>query len=323
MELDLNRLLARLPSHPFSKAFNETVGDFLDGVFDRVNRAQGKDPVIKTSEERAAALSTSEVDPKKEPEQQPQQPMWQDRLNRVAGQDVSPRAAMGLEELSREEVGDWERMFGRKPPSEESRLYGKPYSAAQDPNWTSGFRAPPPERATSRDEAFQFYYQEEGGYTVDQGGRTFMGFSERFNPDIWRESDRLGLKHPTPEMVHEATLERYWKPIRGDELPRPVALVMLTFSANAGPQRAIRSLQKQIGLTGKEIDGLFGPKTKAALDGYEGDWRDLARDIGEDLASHHLTIAARDPATHGASLLGWMRRDTRLRQIVGSIPAGR
>jgi lysozyme family protein len=54
---------------------------------------------------------------------------------------------------------------------------------------------------------------------------------------------------------------RYWKPIRGDDLPRGLDLVAFDAAVNAGPARGARFLQSGLGVT---PDGKIGPQTLAA-----------------------------------------------------------
>lgn len=54
---------------------------------------------------------------------------------------------------------------------------------------------------------------------------------------------------------------RYWLPVRGDELPLGVSLVVFDWGVNAGPRRAARALQK---IVGTKADGWIGTNTLAA-----------------------------------------------------------
>jgi lysozyme family protein len=55
--------------------------------------------------------------------------------------------------------------------------------------------------------------------------------------------------------------KNYWLAVRGDELPVGVDLAVFDFAVNSGPPRAIRHLQRAIGVT---QDGHMGPMTLAA-----------------------------------------------------------
>jgi lysozyme family protein len=55
--------------------------------------------------------------------------------------------------------------------------------------------------------------------------------------------------------------KNYWQAVRGDELPVGVDLAVFDFAVNSGPPRAIRHLQRVLGVT---QDGHMGPMTLAA-----------------------------------------------------------
>jgi lysozyme family protein len=56
--------------------------------------------------------------------------------------------------------------------------------------------------------------------------------------------------------------QNYWDAVRGDELPPGVDLAVWDFGVNSGPGRAIRALQKVLGV---RIDGHLGAGTIAAV----------------------------------------------------------
>lgn len=53
----------------------------------------------------------------------------------------------------------------------------------------------------------------------------------------------------------------YWLPIRGDDLPLPLAFQVFDGAVNSGPVQAIIWLQRALGV---KDDGIFGPITLAA-----------------------------------------------------------
>jgi lysozyme family protein len=55
---------------------------------------------------------------------------------------------------------------------------------------------------------------------------------------------------------------QYWDAVKADELPAGLDYLMFDFAINAGPGRAIKTMQKAIGTN---PDGAIGPKTMQAL----------------------------------------------------------
>jgi len=115
-------------------------------------------------------------------------------------------------------------------------------------------------------EAFRALLRHEGGFVnhpKDPGGMTNLGVTKR----VWEEwtshpvneADMRGL---TPGMVEPLYRERYWRKVRGDELPAGVDLAVFDCAVNSGPGRAAMLLQQAIGVW---PDGVIGPKTMAAI----------------------------------------------------------
>ncbi len=88
----------------------------------------------------------------------------------------------------------------------------------------------------------------------DPGGLTKYGISQRANPDV----DVRTLSRLQAEQIYKA---RYWDPIRGDELPWPLALVVFDAAVNCGLDAAVQMLQIAVGVRN---DGILGPETLSA-----------------------------------------------------------
>jgi lysozyme family protein len=90
----------------------------------------------------------------------------------------------------------------------------------------------------------------------------------------------------------------YYSPIRGDQLPAAVSLILFDCAVNQGVGAAIRVLQDA---TGSVPDGEFGPLTLA------GALRMLPKALVEEIAARRALLYARDSglSTFG---LGWYRR---------------
>ena len=93
----------------------------------------------------------------------------------------------------------------------------------------------------------------EGGYSNDKydtGGATMHGI-------IQREYDSYRARHDLPKrsvrLIEPAEeqdiyLHSYWDEVRADELPRGVDLAVFDYGVNSGPQRAVKSMQRALGV---------------------------------------------------------------------------
>ena len=98
---------------------------------------------------------------------------------------------------------------------------------------------------------------EEGGLSVDArdpGGTTKYGISQRAYPSL--DIRALTLDDATT-LYHRD----YWTPIRGDDFPAGLALLLLDTAVNMGPATAVKLLQTTLQVT---ADGIPGPNTQTA-----------------------------------------------------------
>jgi lysozyme family protein len=115
-------------------------------------------------------------------------------------------------------------------------------------------------------EALKAILKHEGGYVNhprDPGGMTNLGVTKK----VWEEwvkhpVDEKAMRALTPELVSPMYKKKYWDAVKGDELPDGLDYLMFDFAINAGPGRAIKTMQKAIGTT---PDGAIGPKTMQSL----------------------------------------------------------
>lgn len=188
---------------------------------------------------------------------------------------------------------------------------------------------------------FEIAYGEteirEGGYVndpVDKGGETHRGVSRRFNPDWkgWPIVDQIKKDHPTDfkqrinasdelaELAKELYRHRYWKPIRGDEIPdQHIANKVFDTGVNQGIGRSVRFLQEGLNLLNRnqknyadvEIDGKFGDRTLATLKEFlklEGDQPDyLLKVLNLLQANQYIEVMRNDP-TQERFARGWLNR---------------
>lgn len=142
--------------------------------------------------------------------------------------------------------------------------------------------------------AVELVLQHEGGLVDDPrdpGGLTNFGISQRAYPDV----DIRGLtKMKAAEIYHRD----YWLPIRGDELPEPVAIVLFDMAVNMGVDRAVRLLQRSLRLP---QDGLLGPRTIAAC--LNGTRRTVALNLTAERVIAYTGMRGFDVFGRG-----WLRR---------------
>lgn len=116
------------------------------------------------------------------------------------------------------------------------------------------------------DLALKMILKHEGGWSnhkSDPGGMTNLGVTKK----VWEEwvkhpVDEKAMRALTPELVSPMYKKKYWDAVKGDELPDGLDYLMFDFAINAGPGRAIKTMQKAIGTT---PDGAIGPKTMQSL----------------------------------------------------------
>jgi len=123
----------------------------------------------------------------------------------------------------------------------------------------------------------------EGGYVnhpKDPGGATNKGVIQR-TYNAYRK--RMGMlpknvRNITQPEVDQIYKEQYWDRVRGDDLPSGLDYTVMDFAVNSGPSRAIKYMQRRLGVT---ADGSIGMHTLGALEGVK-DMEALIIGINED-----------------------------------------
>jgi lysozyme family protein len=120
--------------------------------------------------------------------------------------------------------------------------------------------------AASFPAALAFTLGAEGGFVddpYDPGGPTNHGITLETFRAYGGGGETVGdLQRISPLVVAAIYRERYWQPVRGDELPAGVDLSVFDMGVNAGPRRSIELLQRVLGI---RTDGEFGPETLARV----------------------------------------------------------
>jgi lysozyme family protein len=105
-------------------------------------------------------------------------------------------------------------------------------------------------------------FRHEGGFSdnpSDPGGKTMFGITEQ----VARKNGYKGEMRFLPREMALSILEReYWTPIRGSELPLPLAFQLFDFAVNSGPPVAVKFLQRVLGTV---PDSIFGPLTMGKI----------------------------------------------------------
>ena len=115
------------------------------------------------------------------------------------------------------------------------------------------------------DKCLETILHHEGGYVnhpKDPGGETNLGVTKRVYEEFGGTKD---MKELTVEDVAPIYKKGYWDKMKGDDLPGGLDLCVFDFGVNAGPGRAAKYLQTQIGTV---ADGGIGPNTLAKLEEY-------------------------------------------------------
>ncbi len=119
---------------------------------------------------------------------------------------------------------------------------------------------------SSYDRALAAVLKHEGGYVdhpKDPGGATNKGITiATFRRFIKPKGTKADLKALTTEQAGVVYRHEYWDKVSGGVLPAGVDFAVFDFAVNSGPSRAIKFLQKVVGV---EQDGKIGPKTLEAV----------------------------------------------------------
>jgi lysozyme family protein len=148
----------------------------------------------------------------------------------------------------------------------------------------------------------------EGGYVLtnhktDTGGMTYAGISRKWHPNWpgWKFVDEG--KIPPTQLVREFYFQEFWRKIQGDLIEdQAIADSIFNFAINADWQVAVKIVQVLLGTT---PDGVMGPKTLQALNGY--DKAHFHKDFALGKIARYAEICNRNRA-QTVNLLGWVNR---------------
>lgn len=111
------------------------------------------------------------------------------------------------------------------------------------------------------DMALAFVLNVEGGDMLtddpsDPGGLTRWGVSQRAHPDV----DVANLTREGAESIYRA---HYWDRCQCDKFTPEIGIALFDAAVNQGPDKAIRVLQRALGV---DHDGIVGPETLEAAE---------------------------------------------------------
>lgn len=108
----------------------------------------------------------------------------------------------------------------------------------------------------------------EGGYVnhpKDPGGATNLGVTQKtLSSWLGRPASIAEVKALTPVKVSPIYKKQYWDKVAGDDLPEGLDYAVFDYAVNSGPSKAIKDLQKVLGVA---ADGIIGINTLRAVEG--------------------------------------------------------
>ncbi|MDA3883000.1 MAG: hypothetical protein PF481_06925 [Bacteroidales bacterium] len=129
--------------------------------------------------------------------------------------------------------------------------------------------------------AYNHVLVNEGGYVNDPddpGGETYKGVTRKYFPkwEGWTNVDLLKQKSSFPknldgdselqEMIKSFYEGNFWDRVKGDDITdQDIATSIFDFAVNAGAKTSASLAQMVVGAT---ADGIIGPKSIAAINGY-------------------------------------------------------
>lgn len=108
--------------------------------------------------------------------------------------------------------------------------------------------------------------KHEGGWSdhpSDPGGATMKGVTlATFRSFVNPKGTKSDLKKITDAQLETVYRRQYWDKVHGAELTDGVDFAVFDYAVNSGPSRAVKDLQKVVGVS---QDGKIGPKTLAGI----------------------------------------------------------
>ncbi len=167
-------------------------------------------------------------------------------------------------------------------------------------------------------DCLQVVLHNEGGlsdHRADRGGRTNYGVTQKVYDDFCKATGRP--QQPVDDITQdevEAIYGGYWKDCKASYMPEPLDLLVFDCAVNSGAGRAIKILQRILGV---DEDGAWGRITADALHeevvvaGIES----ICHQYLDERQRFFDRIIERDPK-QAVFAKGWMNRVDHLREMV-------
>lgn len=158
--------------------------------------------------------------------------------------------------------------------------------------------------------------QHEGGFTVDVGGPTNYGVTQK-SYDAYtakRGINSKSVKELVPEDYGRFYYDEFYTAPKINMIPyQSVKGVLFDYAVNSGSARAVKDLQKEVGAI---ADGVLGPKTLAAVDKYINQYGEtfLAHQILNRRANYMVNLSQKNPDKYAKYLQGWLNRISSLKE---------
>ena len=165
--------------------------------------------------------------------------------------------------------------------------------------------------------ALKFTLKWEGGFANhpnSPGGATNKGITQK-TYNIYRTNKKLpttSVELIGDEEVLEIYRDMFWKPSRAELMILPLAVVQFDTAVLVGVGSSIKLLQSALKLT---ADGLFGPKTEAAL--RKNNSLETAIEVINLRVVYYKQRVAENP-NQKVFLQGWLKRANDLKNLVSS-----
>lgn len=177
--------------------------------------------------------------------------------------------------------------------------------------------------------AIDWTLEHEGGYVndpVDPGGATNYGISLRWlkqageldldgdalpdgDLDFDGDIDADDIRALTRPKAISLYYHHWWAPAGYDTFPGLIAAKTFDLAVNMGSRQGHKLLQRSLNRQdcGLVVDGLVGPKTRAALQRFHNDPEPIFVGICQEAEAFYLALIARRPA-FSKYRRGWLRR---------------
>ena len=170
----------------------------------------------------------------------------------------------------------------------------------------------PSEARFKKAASFTFRPDVEGGYVVDHAGPTNMGLTQKFY-DSYAKQNKLPPKNVQdmdPVEIKGVIKSEFFDKAGLGQMPDALAVAMFDYTVNSGVSKAVKDLQKVLGV---KQDGVVGQQTLDAIYAHP-DEKALLKGLINERESFMKKLIKDDPATYKDYENGWRNRINNLRK---------